>query len=385
MRTTLSLLPSRRDDSVFSATRRVTDGMDISRLAPVYQAEGPFASVTLDVSHDTESGAQEHLLRVRSAAEELAELGAGKDTVELVTARLGERVDEPVPVARTVVAAGGTVYFDELLHHRIDQPAVSWGVLPDVTPWLSLASRNIPFVLALVDHEGGDVAVYRSDVPEAEDETSVGGETTHVHKVPVGGWSVLRYQHETENVWRRNADAVADEIESRVREGHRLVLLAGDPRSKAEVLRKLETSPATLVELESGGRSEGGGEEALRHAIRQALLEQSVSRQLELSHTLRDRLGRNSAVAAGVGDVADAFVRGQVETLLLDPASAAELELTVKDYPGLALGAAPVDQPVRADQALIAAAALTGADVTVSPRIALGGAPVAALLRWDQG
>jgi hypothetical protein len=358
--------------------------MDISRLAPLYETQGPFASVVLDVSRDSATGAHDTELRVRAAAEQLVELGADPAVVDRVSERLAEPVDDPAPVTRTVVASREGVHFDELVHQRVDQPVVNWTALPDLGTWLELASRNIPFVLALVDHEGGDVSVYRSDVPHAQDESTVGGETEFVHKVPVGGWSALRYQHVTENVWSQNADAVADEIESRISEGQRLVLLAGDPRSTAQVARRLETSPATVVELESGSRSEDGGEEALQHAIRQALFEHSVTRRLELSHTLKDRLGRNDAVATGVRDVADAFVLGQVDTLLLDPVSAADVELRVEDHPGLALGAAPVDQPLRADQALVAAAALTSAEVAVSPRSTLGGAPVAALLRWNQ-
>src|SRR3712207_8921465 len=51
---------------------------------------------------------------------------------------------------------------------------------------------------------------------------------------------------------------------------------------------------------------------------------------------------------------------------LLDPSAAADLTLTPGDHPGLVLGTAPVDQPLPAGQALVAAAALTGADVRVS-------------------
>lgn len=88
--------------------------------------------------------------------------------------------------------------------------------------------------------------------------------------------------------------------------------------------------------------------------------------------------GRASAVATGLQEVADAFVRGQVETLLLDPGQAAHLTLTLTDQ---LLGSAPEDLDLRADLALLAAA--TGADVRVAPST-LGGNPVAALLRWDQ-
>jgi len=353
-----------------------------SQLTSMYERPGPFASVTLDVGHHTESGVHEHELRVRSAGEELASLGAADEVVRAVTDRLAERVEEPSPVGRVVVATLDEVVFDELLHTQLDSAAVTWDALPDITTWVAEQDRDIPFVLALVDHVGGNVATFHSEIPEAQEETTAGGETFHVQLVPAGGWSALRYQHETENVWHRNAEAVAAEIGSRIRAGHRLVLLAGDPKSRADVTDRLSGTPATIVQLESGGRAEDGGDEALQQEIRQALLDQAVSRRMAVAHTLKDRLGRDQAVATGVRDVADAFVRGQVETLLLDPAQAAEHSLTLAEHPGLTLGPAPHHEPLRADQALIAAAALTDADITVSPSSTLGGAPVAALLRW---
>jgi hypothetical protein len=276
------------------------------------------------------------------------------------------------------------VLLDEVTHQRVDQPVVSWGPLPDLGEWIRMADRNIRFALALVDHEGGDVAVYNSDVPEPESQTSAGGETHHVHKVPVGGWSALRYQHETENVWSRNADAVVAELESVMRRGVRLILVAGDPRSAGQVMEGLEKSEATVVHLESGGRAEDGGDEAQAQAIREALMGHAVARQLEHVHQLKDRLGQDFAVATGVRDVVDAFVRGQVETLLLDPAEASAHQVVVQDHPGLDLGAVPADQPLRADQALVAAAVRTAAEVVTLPRAALGGVPVAALLRWNK-
>jgi hypothetical protein len=358
--------------------------MNTSRLSNLYAAPGPFASVTLDVSHDSENGEHEHELRVRAACESLTEAGAPDDVVQAVSDRLGELVSEPAPVSRTVVATTDEVLFDEVTHTRADQPVVTWGPLPDVSTWIEHQDSTTHFVLAIVDHEGGDVAVYDSDVPEPEEEKSVGGETHHAHKVPVGGWSALRYQHVTENVWARNAEAVADEVVSHVRAGHRLVLLAGDPQSRPIVLARLTDTPAKVVELESGTRAADGGDEAMQQAIREALMDHVVEQRLEMTHALKDRLGRDDAVATGVHDIADAFVRGQVDTLLIDPQAAADLTLNPADHPGLALGQLDLSQPLRADQALVAAAVLTGADVRVGASATLGGAPVAALLRWNQ-
>jgi hypothetical protein len=303
--------------------------------------------------------------------------------VEAARERLLEAVDRPAPVARLVVATPTGVVLDELASVRVDRPVATWGPLPDLAAWIEHRDSAVTFVLAVVDHQGGDVAVFDSDVPEPEQQESVGGESDFVHRVPVGGWSALRYQHTTENVWARNAEAVADEVVSHVRKGHRLVLLAGDPTSRGLVRDGLDASKAELVELEAGTRAEDGGDEALQQAIREALMEHVVGRRMQVIHELKERLGRDASAAAGVHDVADAFVRGQVDTLLLDPADAAGIDLDPARHPGLSLGPS-AEGPVRADQALIAAAVRTDADVSVAPSSALGGAPVAALLRWDQ-
>jgi hypothetical protein len=359
--------------------------MRTTNLTDLYNHPGPFASVTIDVSHATESGAHEHGLRVRNACEQLIDAGADGSVVERVSQVLGEPVEGGSPLARTLVVSSDGVLFDEVMHAQVDQPSVSWGPLPDVTVWIEHEDGTTPFVLVVVDHVGGHVGRYVSDVPEPEEETTAGGETQYVHKVPSGGWSALRYQHTSENVWRENAEDVAQEVLRHVRGGTRLVLLAGEPDSKPVVRDALESTEAEVVELSSGSRAEDGGDEAMQQAIREALLEHTIARRVALNHELRERLGQDRAVATGVRDVADAFVRGQVETLLLDREAAAEHTLDPSSFPGLTLGAQTPDEPVPAHQGLVAAAAATGADIACGRASTLGGAPVAALLRWDQG
>jgi Bacterial archaeo-eukaryotic release factor family 2 len=358
--------------------------MKTARLSDLYAEPGPFATVMLDVSHDTENGEHEHQLRVRAACEDLVEQGAPDTVVEQVRTRLERLVGQPAPVARTVVASPAGVLLDEVGHFRVDTPVARWSPLPDLARWIERQDALTPFVLAVVDHEGGDVAVYDSDVPEPSEQESVGEPSHREHKVPTGGWSALRYQHVTENVWARNAEAVADQILHRVREGYRLVLLAGDPQSLPTVRARLEDSPATVVELGTGTRARDGGDEAMQQAIREALMEHTVARRLEDVHVLKDRMGMDRAVASGVDDIADAFVRGQVDTLLLDPQAAADLTVDLGRHPGLMLDAAGTEHKLRADQALVAAAVRTSAEVRVVPSAALGGVPVVALLRWDQ-
>lgn len=349
----------------------------------LYDAKGPFATALIDVAHDSENGAREHELRVRAACDQLTELGAPQDVVDTVSERLGEQVNEPAPVARLVVATHDGVRYDEVAALQADEPVATWAPLPDLGAWIGHRDSVVTFVLALVDHVGGDVSVHVSDAPEAEEESTVGGDTNVVHQTGTGGWAALRFQHRTEKTWRDNADAVVEEITAHVRAGHHLVLLAGDPQSVALVRKGLESVPANVVELSSGNRAEDGGDEAMDEAIRDALQEHVVSRRLSLIHELQEREGRDYAVATGVDDIAGAFVLGQVETLLIDPRAAAQTTLDLAAHPGLQLGTEAFDEPLRADLALIAAAVFTDAAVTVTSQRALGGVPAAALLRWD--
>jgi hypothetical protein len=361
--------------------------MKTTRIADLYAAPGPFASVHIDVSRDSENAEQLVELQARAVADQLREQGAPDDVVKVLQELLVENTHTPAPVSRTIVATtSAEVVFDKLVHENTEHPSATWGPLPDVGAWLQSEDSNTPFVLAVVNHEGGDVRTYVTDAAEPTAETSVGESSEIINKVKGGGWGHMRYQNASENVWSDNAEAVVDEIRTHVRKGYRLVLLAGDPKSRSMVRELLgDSGPAELLDIEEGGgRTEDGGDEALQEAIRQRLAEHAVAHRLEVSHELKDRLGRDHAVATGVRDVADAFVRGQVDTLLLDLSEAAELELDAANHPGLVLGSGTVEEPLRADLALVAAAALTSADVTIAPSGALGGVPVAALLRWDQ-
>jgi hypothetical protein len=359
--------------------------MDTSSLRTAYQSTGPFATALVDVAHDSENGAHEHELRVRAACDALAEQGAPDQVVERVRERLSEQLSHPAPVARLVVATEADVVVDEVAGFQVDQPVATFDLLPDLAPWLAHRDSAVTFVLALVDHEGGDVALYDSDVPEAAEETSVGGmDLEFVHKVPVGGWSSLRYQHRTDNVWAENAQAVTEAVIRHLRQGHRLVLLAGDPQSRGIVRDGLADTEAELVELESGTRNQDGGDEALQQAIREALMDVVVRRRLELAHELSQELGRGGAAAAGVRRVAEALVKGQVDTLLMDPAPLADERLDPAELVGLALPPGLPDGDLRADLALVGAAVLTDAAVATAPAATLEGEPVAALLRWEE-
>jgi hypothetical protein len=359
--------------------------MKTDSLASIYSDPGPFASAYLEVSRDQEQGDRIVELGVRAVGEELAEQGAPLEVVSDVQERLLRSTGQPAPISRCVVASERGVLFDELTRSHHTQPVATWGPLPDLVAWLRDKSRQIPFVLALVDHEGGDITTYSADDMEPEREASVGEPSKYEHKVRGGGWSHLNWQRSAETIWAKNAAEVAAEIERQVRNGPQLVILAGDVRSRGQVIADLpDTIAADVVVLDRAGRPVDGGDDALAKDVESALRDVVVSRQLKLVHELKERMGRGQSMAIGVRDVADAFVRGQVDQLLLDPVAAADVTLRPSDHLGLALGINTPEEELRADQALIAAACLTDADIAVATAATMGGAPVAALLRWSQ-
>lgn len=359
--------------------------MKSDRLASIYADPGPFASAYLEVSRDQEQGNRVVELSVRAVSDELAAQGAPSEVLTTVAERLGESTGQPAPISRCVVATERGVLFDELTRSHHAQPMATWGPLPDLAAWLRDASQQVPFVLALVDHEGGDVSTYSVDDMGPEREASVGEPSKYEHKVRGGGWSHLKWQHTAENVWAQNAAEVAAEIERQVRTGPDLVILGGDEHSRSLVTDQLpDTISAEIRVLDRSGRPVDGGDDALAADVESVLRDVVVARQLRMVHELKERMGRGESVALGVRDVADAFVRGQVDQLMIDPDAAADFTVLPSDYPGLALGASTLEEEVRADQAFIAAACLTDADLAVATAATMGGAPVAALLRWNQ-
>jgi hypothetical protein len=352
-------------------------------LAPVFADPGPFASVYVEVSRDQEQGDRIAGLAVREAVTQLAEQGAPEEVCAMVKERLDESTGESAPLSRCVVASERGILFDQLTRRHHAHAVVAWGRLPDVTALLADLSAGVAFVLVLADHEGADVSSYSADGIGVEEERSVGESSEFVQKVRGGGWSHARWQRSAEGVWRENAAEAAVEVERQVRaSGAGLVVIAGDERSRVLVAEALPKLLAEVALLDRAGRAADGGDDALASAVEEVLREHVVARGLALAHEFAERLGQQRAVAHGMDAVADAFVLGQVERLLLDPAAVDGLELATAAHPGFQLGMIDAAGTLPAGPALVAAAAVTDAEVEIAGQASLRGEPVAALLRW---
>src|SRR3712207_4959710 len=252
--------------------------MDVSFLAPIFEAPGPFATVTADVTHVTENADTELDLRVRAIAERLTDQGAPEAVVEAVRSRLLEGNDGGEAGTNrgraVVVASDGTVVFDSQLGDVPRQELAEWSATPHLLPLLRALPGRIPHVVVLADRTGADLTLAR--LPgHAEEEETVKGDTFQIRKFQGGGWAHHRYQHNAENKWVHNADDVAEHIASVVRRVHpRFVLLAGDMRA-----RQILTDRASglwsdlIVSIDEGGRAAGADREPVERKAAELVAE----------------------------------------------------------------------------------------------------------------
>lgn len=364
--------------------------MQLERLRTVLDHAGPYVTLHLDVSRDSENGAEQVESRWTTVRHELERRSAPGELIEELGRRVLENTHVPGEVRRTIVAAGDEVLLDDVQpgHHPYPE-VVDVDALPDLASWIDIEDQAYPFVLAVVDRIGGDVAAYRAAGRAPVDQETVEGETFYITKVPQGDWAQKQFQQTAEDRWRENAELVAGAVRSAAfSSGARTVLVAGEVRARAEVVKAIEALDHGLgervIEIESGGRAEGASEDALWGEVHERLRDLVAADDADVAGRLAEGRGRAEGVATGVDEVLDALVKGQVEQLVVDLQALAEKTVSPGRYDGLALPPSAMESDsLPADRVLVAAAALTGASLTVLPASMARGGGASAILRWD--
>ncbi|MSW70399.1 MAG: hypothetical protein F2829_10120 [Actinobacteria bacterium] len=283
-------------------------------LRPAAELHGDVVTAYVDVSRTTENGAQEVETRIANLVRDAGASGADEATVREVADRLARPTGHGGEASRVVVARDGTVATDLVLgggaddHHHV-------GPIAHLLPLGRALADAVSYVLVRVDHSGADITV--SDTLGL-DEREVVSEGDHdvLHKVPGGGWSHRRFQARAEDSWDRNADTVAGDLDTLVREvDPDLVLLTGDPRGIARVRESVAGHVSERLEvLEHGSRAEGASDERLDEEVA-AAVRRCRARRID---DVLDRLGPADAPkAVGVAETLEALRRGEVETLVL--------------------------------------------------------------------
>src|SRR6266540_4060023 len=219
--------------------------MKLGQVSDLIKSDGPYLTAYLDVGRGTALAAHELEVRWQAAGVELLSQGAPHDLVD----RVGERVVEPTrqhgPVGRLVAAAGDHVLLEE----------------------------------------------------------------TNLTHVAAGDWAHKEFQRRSDEIWRRNARLVAEQVDRQVRAGVDLVAVAGDVRACSEIHAAVaELARERLVTLDHGSRAPGSSREALETALHHALHERVFAEQLALVREVQQRTGRGEAVALGIGQVLDSLI-----------------------------------------------------------------------------
>ncbi|MEW2561656.1 baeRF2 domain-containing protein [Streptomyces griseorubiginosus] len=370
--------------------------MDLAFLHPLYEHQGPWASVYVGTPPRTEDAPHERHLAAVAVARELSTQGADEDTCVAVREALEELRHSSEPHGRAVFARAGEVVLDPPLTRSPDADVIRWGTLPHTAPLLELAGEDPVCVVAYVDRKGADFEL--RGALGREDAGSVTGKQWPVHRTSTADWSERHFQLRVENTWEHNAAEIADALAVCQEEtGADLLILVGDEREKRSVHDRLPKRLHDLVvEAEHGAGSRLLDEDVER--ARTGQVRQRAERELErfLAARAPGEDGRPGAVE-GVPALVEAAREHRIDELLIRP-DGPDAHRTVwigEDPDQLAVRRTELkilgeqnSWSARADDALIRSAVATGApalSVTPADGASAEDAPVGglgALLRW---
>lgn len=386
---------------------------DLAGYAELYGKGGSWCTILADVGTGTVDSLEALDVRPGQIRDALLASGASKDDAAAAEEALRPAEGTGNPAARFLLIRQGLVELDRVLPgERVDSPYVAVGVIPDLLPLIRHGAMELPVVTASVDRSGADIALsYARRTTEGEEMAiSTQGSTENLKKVPGGGWSQGQYQHRTEEVWRKNAEEAAAEIDRLVlAKRPAAIAIGGDERARNLVLSQLsEGSQAIAATVDSHTRAGGADPEVMNTAVEKLLAESQARGQHQLLERLEEEKGHHGRKAAfGLAAVVHALQQAQVDTLVLsqaltadsgadntatDPDSQHARELLVLDAsPWIAVAedealTAGILGKTPAAAALIRAAVLTDAHLEFVPDSAIpGGSDAAALLRWTPG
>jgi len=299
--------------------------MRVALLQQLSKRQGPFVTVSVDVSRSAESAVRDLELRWQEHRRHLSRSGvpdAGLD-------HIGDIVLTPTglagPVGRFVVADPDGVALDLVLPARPVRDEVGTGPAPHLLPVFRALRDKFSYLLAEVNRSGAEITVVNG-LGLTQDHHEVKGSHDELHKVGGGQMSSRRLQARVEDSWARNAAEVARELDRLIAEHHpAVVLLDGDAVTVTDLLDAGSQRLTELaVRLTSGGRAAGVSTAARDAEIDAVLVNHQRSVQADLLDRFGTAEGRQQAAVQSLEDTVDAARRAQVEELFLhdDPASA---------------------------------------------------------------
>ncbi|MDY6995778.1 MAG: hypothetical protein SW019_04220 [Actinomycetota bacterium] len=363
--------------------------MQSGRFRPLTTAEGPFASVAVDDSHDTADADKQLELRWRAVEEELAAGGADAELISSVRRGFTE-TPHPVGQAGLAVIANREMQFTETLIRPPELPTTRVSTLPYLVPVVVHGVDDPPALIVEVDHAGADITVRHGARMRS---TSVDAGNYPVHKA--SGAETAGYgdpKGPAEEAARKNLRATADEVAGAFDEvSPEVVWVVGEVRSRADLVATLPARVAEqVIEVDAGARG-NIDVAALEHAIETRLQQRRADVIDTAAQRFRAEMDRDSGLATeGLAGVCAALREGAVETLMIGDLD--DTTVLVGDSPTVLAPTPEVlselgsvrSETVRADEALPFAAVLTDAELIALDQRMAPRDGVAAVLRYPR-
>ncbi|MGY4654046.1 Rv2629 family ribosome hibernation factor [Mycobacterium sp. URHB0021] len=290
--------------------------MQPERFRPLADADGPFASVYFDDSHDTEDAAAQLQVRWKDIASELERQGADADLTSAVQRAALERAPAVGRSGRGVIAGRGVLLSGRLARSP-EMSEIRVSDLPYLIPMVADGVADDTYVTAVVDHAGADITVHRGGHDRT---TAVDGGGYPVHKA--SGAETPGYgdpQRRAEEAGRKNLRAAAAEVTSAIDDTAPVALfVVGEIASCSHFTEMLPRRVADLVVEVHAGARHSVDHEALQAEITDHLARLRHQVVDEAVRIFRAETGRESGLATeGLPGVCAALREGAVETLII--------------------------------------------------------------------
>ncbi|CQD12135.1 hypothetical protein BN1232_02302 [Mycobacterium lentiflavum] len=363
--------------------------MRSERLRGLVKAEGPFASVYFDDSHDTAGAVEQLDAKWHEIRKHLENMGAGTELI----ATLGDAVRNHRPAVgrrgRALIATSDHVLIDEPLSSPPPSTVVRFSDYPYLLPLIEGEMRRPVYVFATVHHTGADISLYDGTTVTS---TRVDGAGYPVHKPATAGWNGYGdFQHRTDEAVRMNCRAIAEQLTRLVDEANaEVVFVSGPVPARADLLAELPERVAERVAQLHGGAQQGRADVAeIDEAISAEFARRHGLEMTAIAGRFEAELGRGSGLAAqGLAAVCTALRDGDIDTLIVGELADAvvvtgqALTTVAPDADALSDLGEPVERIARADEALPFSALAVGASVVRADNRIAPADGVAALLRY---
>ncbi|MET9026313.1 Vms1/Ankzf1 family peptidyl-tRNA hydrolase [Nocardia sp. NPDC004168] len=359
-----------------------------TNLREIAQRRGPFVSLCVDASHNTEDAEQQKALRWRSIRERLAAQHVPEKTLTLLDDAISKVKAEKGRAGRLLIADSDSVLVDHMLAEPPARETVRVSALPYLLPLIEQQSREVPHVIAVVDRVGCDL--YGVDEDENLIEMTAEGTAHPVHKIHHGGgWAHLSMQRRVEEVVRRNVGEAATAVRDLAdRVGAQVIVLVGEVGARAALAKALDSPTARIVEVEAGARAAGADSAALEAQVPQAVRTQARQHQGQVVEQLNTARGRADGLAVeGLPETVSALLAANADTLLIDPDTVGDrsVELDPELLRGITaaqwIDDATSSRAYRADEALPVVTLLQGGSIVPVEGAVVPREGVATLLR----